>query len=39
MLRDEIHTLDGAELISKPYRKAELAALVRGILNRTTEAV
>jgi nitrogen-specific signal transduction histidine kinase/CheY-like chemotaxis protein len=39
MLRDEIHTLDGAELISKPYRKAELAILVRGILNRAAEPV
>jgi PAS domain S-box-containing protein len=39
MLRDEIQTLDGAELISKPYRKAELAHLVRGILNRASESV
>lgn len=39
MLREEIHSLDGAELISKPYRKAELAVLVRGILNRATESV
>ena len=37
MLRDEIQTLDGAELISKPYRKAELAVLVRGILNQAIE--
>jgi PAS domain S-box-containing protein len=37
MLCDEIRTLGGAELIAKPYRKAELAVLVRTILNRVVE--
>jgi CheY-like chemotaxis protein len=37
-LRDEIDTLRGAELIAKPYRKAELAMVVRAMLNRVTQA-
>src|SRR4029077_10113743 len=32
MLREQIHELGGAELIAKPYRKAELAVLVRSML-------
>jgi PAS domain S-box-containing protein len=39
MLREQIHELGGAELIAKPYRKAELAMLVRSMLNRTAETV
>jgi CheY-like chemotaxis protein len=39
ILREQLEALGGAELISKPYRKAELALLVRAVLNRTVEAV
>ncbi len=38
-LRERIVELDGAELIAKPYRKADLAKLVRSVLNHTTEVV
>jgi DNA-binding NarL/FixJ family response regulator len=37
MLREQVYALGGAELIGKPYRKAELAMLVRSVLNRTAE--
>jgi PAS domain S-box-containing protein len=38
-LRERIVELEGAELIAKPYRKADLAKLVRSVLNQATEAV
>jgi DNA-binding response OmpR family regulator len=37
VLREQIQELGGAELIAKPYRKAELGILVRAMLNRTTD--
>jgi PAS domain S-box-containing protein len=37
VLREEIDILGRAELIAKPYRKAELAVVVREILNCATE--
>jgi CheY-like chemotaxis protein len=37
LLREQIQELGGAELIAKPYRKAELGILVRAMLNRTTD--
>jgi PAS domain S-box-containing protein len=39
VLQEQIFSLGGAELIAKPYRKSDLAMLVRGLLNRATETV
>ncbi len=38
-LRERIAELEGAELIAKPYRKADLALLIHAVLNRSADVL
>jgi len=38
-LRERIAELEGAELIAKPYRKADLALLIHSVLNRPADVL